>query len=248
LELNGKKGAYTDSKSVNIEAIYDDIGGCNNKSFCVKNGASTGIVDASGNILYPLEYDHIGTFEDSILFLHKGTKMQIVNFYTQKLISVVEVDQVLDGSYNLSFDYNATSRLTPMATNIYDRNWLIVRKKDKFGMMRRSGEIIAPLIYDNVVPAGGTGDVLVFINGKGGLYSRGADGTFKQILACQYDAIKLQCYLTVSENGLWGVIDFKGNVLITPQFDETALSSFQDACKKIDCHDCDMDATRSKQY
>ncbi len=247
LQLNGKRGVFTASKSVNIEPIYDDIGGCNNVSFCVKNGDYIGIVDVNGNILYPLEYDHIGTFSDSILFLHKGNKMQIVNFYSQKLIRSLEVDEVLDGSYSLSFRNTGTSSIEPEPTVLFYHDWLIVRKNDKFGIMSLSGEILVPAIYDNVATINRRG-VLLFIDGKGGFYDEEADGTLKQILPCKYEAIKDKCYLMVRENDLWGVLDYAGKVLISPQFADTELSSFQQACKKIGCNECDMETDRSKLY
>jgi len=150
---------------VTVECKYDDIkpGKITPDIFMVKKGENWGIVDASGAILLPIEYEAIRYFDDEIAIVSLDFYWVMINYKGEKLI---------DGNYENFSNIDTKEAIWFVKNNRYELFSRTGRKLSnrsfqymtEFGRLRmvtdgwhktgvidaETGKIVVPMKYDKV--------------------------------------------------------------------------------------------------
>jgi len=156
---------------------------------------SHGLIDTSGNVILPAEFDDAGAFENNILWA------------------------VQDGQYAI-FD-NLGNQITPHEfdhMSYAGEDLLIAQRGDRFGHIDRAGSVVTPFNFDLV---GGFYDerAIVIVDGLGGY----VDPQGEVVIPVQFVGAGefREGRAKASPYGLlYGFIDTEGDMVIEPIYDE----------------------------
>jgi hypothetical protein len=227
--LNEKTEIIADVIYDSFERDYCKINDSTKTIFIAKKGNLFGIIDKSGTITLPVEFEEISSFEGNNVSIAKKD-----GFYG--LISSY-------GSVKLPFEYkNITSyknwdyyilqkgksygvinkkslqeifptEYQDVEQCFYDENRFIVKKNGYYGIITRKKEVIVPFEYDEISNwvEYGPKEHFVIKNGKHGLISR--EG--KVVIPTDYDKIFVDngLLIKVQVNGLYGTINWKNEIV-----------------------------------
>lgn len=165
-----------------------------------------GVVDKSGKIVIPMQYDNIFCRESCII--------------TKK--------DDLYGAYNYNYKKILNEEYSSIETG---KLYIRYKKGNKWGACDKQGNIVVPTEYDYL--SGSSSDQLIIYIGKGwrgtgdnfanvkqyGLYYEG-----KLVVPCQYDSLVIagEGLYSVRKNGKWGYCG-EGMELISPQYDAVTV-------------------------
>ena len=132
VKLNDKMGIIDENENIIVPIEYQNIrvSRYNDGSYlAINEGGKYGCITANGEISLPFEYDFINTSYSNSLTTRKGDKCGMI--------------QVNNGSPHeiVTCEYDAI---------IVEKESLIVKKKDKFGILDSYGKLIAPCEYESI--------------------------------------------------------------------------------------------------
>lgn len=159
----------------------------------VSIGKKKGVINSKGEIIIPIIYDELYSWENCFNVVLKGKEGIIDN------CGNIIVDLKYDGIYG-----------------IYDDK-MFVSLNDKLGLVTTNDEIVIPIIFDELQYF--TADVLpARINDKWGVFNSNG----KTIVPIYYDDVSYfdtDDYLPVKLNNKWGCIDANGDLIIPLKYD-----------------------------
>lgn len=127
-------------------------------------------------------------------------------------------------TYIMNYGYSQISEDFTNQKTILDSMLVVQNEKEKVGVINvQTGEAVLEVKYDNVQYLQHTSDFLVTDGGKMGIISKNK----KTKIAIQYDNIELMDYdkglYCVQQDKKFGVIDFKGNIVINLDYDTIGI-------------------------
>jgi hypothetical protein len=215
-EMTGMSGSY-DYET--IRSSYLPSG-----NFIAQKNKKWGIINWEGKEILPLQYDAIHDAFYNYIVIGKGNKMSVIDYAGKELIPAQydKIRVINDLAYVFT---NGKEGLVDLQNNViaptvYDtifepqQNMIKVIKNRKIGYFSYEGKELLPAQYDAVVFYG-TNQVYIQVaqNKKWGVL----DMNFKPILACEYDTLvaeQWQKYFWVQKNGLQGLLDTTGKVVV----------------------------------
>lgn len=157
--VNGKWG-YVDRKDrVIVPYIYDHASDFSNGRACVgigtKGNRKYGYVDREGNVVIPLVYDRSAEFIDGNAYVTRDGKQGTIDKDGNELIPVI---------YDcVGFQFRENRGLT------------MVRQGDTRGFVRRNGDVVIPIVYEDAESFFSHDMVRVKLYGKWGYLNRKGD-------------------------------------------------------------------------
>jgi len=167
----------------------------------VSSGGKTGLIDKTGKVVLPLEYDGI----EAAPWWQPAPEFIMIN---------------AGGKWGL-IDKSGKELISPRYDNmdIFTQDKVVVKSAGKFGVIAKTGEEVLPAEYDTIWGAWGEDEFGVIQQGdKWGLVDR--EG--KVIVPPTYDRFAGSDGITliIMTNGKWGAVNQKGEELIPPKYDE----------------------------
>jgi hypothetical protein len=240
---NGKIGILNEKAVLITDVIYDSferdyckISDSSQVIFIAKRDNHLGIINKSGEIILPIEYEEIGLFMGSdISMAKKNGLFGIIDSYGNiKLPFEYEnITSYKDWDYFIlqkGKDYGVIDKQNlkmifpteyqAMEQCFYDKNKFIVKKNGYYGIITRKNEITIPMEYDEISNwvEYGPDEHFVVKNGKHGLISR--EG--KTVIPPIYDQIFVdnEVLIKVKNNGLYGTINWKNKIVHPIQYEQ----------------------------
>ncbi len=221
--------------SISADSFEEITTGMNNM-IIVKRSGLWGIADSKGNVIIPCEYDKISTF-NNVAVVSKDNEIYSVNTANQRNSLLKE--EIKDFSYlsqsrlfllkeegwvEADTNFN-TGKIFFDEVGTYSNDLVPVKLNGKWGMKNKADEMTVEAVYDNIIR-----DELgrsyfqnaFFVQEANNIYMISEDVK----LDTSYEDAKpffTQNYAAVKNNGKWGFVDNKGNLVIDYQF-EDALS------------------------
>lgn len=188
-----------------LKNSYEDISTLTTNYIKVKNNGLYGIINAAGDIVFPLQYEEINYYSSQDWFLLNKNGISSVkdskgkDIFGKKYTSIAKLD--------------------------YSFRYIMAEKKGKFGIINKSDQIVAPFEFESIKK---NYDNRLFItkqNGKWGVYSIIFD---QFIVKPEYDDVTLLSsdYYLLSNGNNKTLI----NLLINKKFD---LSAYDEVRKYI---------------
>lgn len=236
IHKNGNVGILNEKAELIADIIYDsferDYAKINDSSqviFITQKDHHYGIIDKSGDITLPIEFEKILLFEGNITSIakknglygivdsHGNVKMP---FDYQYITTNRDWDYFIlqkDKTFGV-VDKQSLQEILPLEYQdleqcFYDENRFIVKKGGKYGVITRSKEVIIPIEYDTISNWVEYGPKEHFIvkNRKHGLISRDGDVVIPPI----YDEIFVDngSLIKVQNNNLFGTIDWENEII-----------------------------------
>ena len=216
----------------------------------IEQGDKYGVKNKDGNIIIPVEYDDISSFDwidnRQYIYLIKGNKEGLADL-DGKIIIPVEYDDIssfdeinnrqyiyltkgdkegiadLDGKIIIPAEYDDISGFD----NIDGRQCFYLTKGDKEGLAGINGKILIPIEYDDISGfdnIDGRQYIYLTKGDKEGL----ADFNGKIILPVEYDNISefdIPGYIEISKGDKIGLADKNGKIIIKPIYEELNINS-----------------------
>jgi hypothetical protein len=157
--------------------------------------ALTGLKDEEGNVLIEATYDTIGEFNDGIALVSLDMHMGAIN---AKGVEVIEP---------------IYSVISPFV-----KGQAVAYKDDKAGIIDTAGRVIIPFEY-SFLSSMSDGHVLAMKDGKYGLINKSgeAEGSFEWDDVHMADYYATYKHFVYEQEGLYGVANFKGDILYGPE-------------------------------
>jgi len=164
-------------------------------------GGKMGLIDKTGKVVLPLQYDDIDTIRwwqpaPDFLFVNMGGKWGLVDKAGKEL-------------FPPRYD----------ALDMFAQDKVIFKSAGKFGVATRAGEEVAPAKYDEIWGAwDGAKYAVMSRDGKWGMLD--LDG--KETVPPTYESIagSMEDTVIIKQNGLWGAVNGKGVELIPPKYQD----------------------------
>lgn len=248
---------YDKIYSYKYESIFPvvlSIGGYNYRDYklsniIVKQNGKYGIIDVNGNIILPLEYDHIETTEAVGLrgtigefgIIWKNGKCTLINLTNGKILNTIQFDKIEISNYPVDELYTFRSNL-------------FVHKEKKLGFFSLDMSEEVPIIYDSIevqyeiLTDGGIRILTLHIGDKVGInvymryVSPGVGGDSYSIFAdipAEYDDCifikknhsiqdhKELIFFAVRKHDKWGILDVHPILISTSMmFGENPFADF----------------------
>ncbi|WP_312698970.1 WG repeat-containing protein [Sedimentibacter sp.] len=200
-DTNYQFGLYDKyNKKVVIPVLYNSFWYFNDDRIFVRNDEYGGMIDVNQDIIIPFEYYELQYINDSfIIAFGKNSKYGVIN---------------IDNDIVIPFEYNEIHIVSD------SMNYLQMTKNNKSGLYdRNKGELVIPIEYESLKYIGEryleNELVVAKKDGKYGII----DMQNKEIVPFIYDRIEyvggdgLKFY----ENGLAGLLDSKGNIILSAE-------------------------------
>ena len=179
------------------------VGGAYENLVIVREDSSympCGVIDSTGKVIIPLEYDYILGISDDLILVERDGKCGYFDT-TGKAVTPVEFDSTAyHGSWNGS-SAPGSWQLETYKFYMYpgmEGKYACVKKDGKYGLMSRSGKLVVPAIYDEV---GYFADEWVAVR-------MGEEGEY------DYDS-----GTWVGRTAKWGIVDTNGNTVLPIEYD-----------------------------
>lgn len=233
---NGNVGILNEKAKLIADIIYDsferDYAKINDSSqvvFIAKKNNHYGIIDKSGEITLPIEFEKIILFKGNntsiakkngffgIIDSHGNIKMP---FEYQNITTYKDWDYFIlqkDKTFGV-IDKQSLQQILPLEYQdleqcFYNENRFIAKKNGKYGVITRNKEVIIPIEYDKMSNWVEYGPKEHFIvkNGKHGLISRDGEIVIPPI----YDKIFVdnRSLIKVQNNNLFGTVNWKNEIV-----------------------------------
>lgn len=169
---------------------FNDMG--YNMLYPVHKNWKVGLMDTLGNLKMPVEFDNI-TWTDSVFIAQRDGKYELYDALFQRIVPG-GYDEIIYANWIL--------------------NHLILIQDEKYGMIRRNGEVLMPLEYEKIRDSEYLRGNYVFKkDGKWGF----VEHNFTHYLEPFSPSPNLQRrgdYFVYHENGLWNLIDVNGKAIL----------------------------------
>lgn len=247
IALNGNK-TYTAQSNERV-GVFDSTGktiipfeysGINVKgnNYHVEKNSLNGVIKPDGSVLIPVEYDSIAIRDDQYDVIKGGNK-GILSSDGKVIVSPAysTVETLEDGRFKVS---NASGKYGILDTTgseliqlQYDTityentNTYTVTKDGKYGIIKYDGAIVHEANMELIKAGSNDGKYLMFK--ENGMYGFMDANTFAVVVPAEWKeaTIMTDGYAYIRNNlDKWGVIDSKGNVVVSPQW--TYIQYYED--------------------
>ncbi len=130
-DASGKKQLYTSKGKLLLPGKYDRISLLNGNLLLLEQNKLTGLADANGKIVLPLQYQGAGTFGHQFVNIFKNGKFGIFNPVSGKVVAP---------------QYDATAQLYHEGSRFY-----ITLQKNKYGLINEDNQPVIPFSYDEIM-------------------------------------------------------------------------------------------------
>ena len=203
-----KIGVYFEASGFKTDVVYDRISTDGAQYVTLIKDNKWGIIDYSGNVILPIEYD-----KATVMGFNKGFNV------TKNGKSGITDNK---GNITIPTVYDEINTFTFKYDNLY-----IVTQNNKKGVIDKQNNIIVPIEYDHLFDR--EDYIVVIKNDKHGLYS--PEGVM--VAAPQYDWIarsetQKSKLLFPKKDGLYGVIGANNTMIYEPRFTDIGYLHNQD--------------------
>ncbi|WP_170860843.1 WG repeat-containing protein [Flavobacterium fluvii] len=243
-KINGKYGFLNRKGKKIIDFQFDEVDGFYQSGLAiVQKNNKYGIITQKGTFIIPIVYENIFLSEkDSLICISKNKKWaffskkgkQVTNFiydqitFSKKSLILIKKDKKIG-----YLDSNLTEKIPigkyDYGTPFNNNGLAIVSKKNRFGVINNKDFQVIKTEFDSIgylqeeysdsdCFVGFKNDKLTLFDQKGNLIIEGIKDYFKDV--CRLNNKVKTIYQIQKGNGLSGVIDEKGKVLIPVIYDE----------------------------
>lgn len=190
-----KCGAYSDKGEEIFPLEYEDII-CRSNYLEIQKGEKCALADMEGNILTDFAYDAITDVKGDTFIASKDEKMGV---------SDMEGNLLIDYQY-LDLKYCEDGKLGFVVASNAEGLW---------GCLDENGQETVPFRYDGFFERDNF--IEASLNQKSGLL----DKNLEWVVSAQYDDVKIMSnqYVLVEQNGMEGIFDISGNVVLPIGYD-----------------------------
>ncbi len=210
-QKDGLFGLFRNGKNVlpmeyNIDYYYSTDGfQFNRETEVIVKGDLIGLVNNKGVLVQEAKYININDLDDKYWVLRDQDSKEQLADLSGKIILKNKYDQIYDSN----------------------GNYIFVGEGNKYGVVRLDGTVACPIAYDALGYEVTSDRMFVKLNSKWGIYNL---KTQKQ-LALDYDNEYSPMWLktgnaAVQINGLWGMVNMEGKMIVQPAFDNTDMPVF----------------------
>lgn len=231
--------------------IFNKVVRSTNGYYTMFDGTHWGVMTPSGDWKYECEYDYISPVASSLdVLLTTRLGLRVLD-YSNVVQSILDMDINITDSKAVSegraliynegyefFDYNSKEFVLSKYedASIYTNGIAVVKENGKWHMINAEGKAVNNTEYDEVKLYDNgeylyDGLMLASINGKYALYTQDGEKKY-DIPGENADKYFGQPIAFQDENGKWGFVD-KGNIVISPQYDEAKSFSSNVAAVRI---------------
>ena len=204
VELHGKQGAVDRNGKLVVQLEYDEVGEFDHGLSAAAKGGLYGFIDEQGKAVIPFNYEMAMHFINGMAVVSKEDQSGVIDTKGE-LVVPYQYDWV-EGFVQLSL-----SR---------------VRKAGNMGFINRFGEVLLPVEHDHV---GTLNDSLALVIDKGKCGYVNANGAW--VIPQRYEANALTINMGDFHNGVarvltggkLGLVDVKGNKVLSPQYADIGL-------------------------
>lgn len=241
VNIEGKVGAYSFSGKKMLDTNYEQVITASYGNYIrlspqgeyigFGHEGHFGLVDTSGNVIVPPNYDYIEQ-KSGFYLVKKNGVSSLYNRFGKKL-DIPQFDEFRgDHSQPATYGYLTSKSngkwgvidslgnivIEPIYSDVYlSRNCIYLNSHGKRGVALLSGQIILEPIYDQLKPDKTLKFFRYSLNKKWGLYSI----LGKSILPVEYDEIRFSHrYIKILKDGKQGVINYDGQILLEAECDE----------------------------
>lgn len=230
----GKYGLVSKEGELVVEAKYDLLESLQNPMFIKATmGDVSGVLDVSGKVIVPLEYDYVGKMSEDIIVVSKDGKFGCFDKTGSQVVPMEydEIREYVGGMARYSYmgkfgfiDSKGEVLVAPFSDDVenFSENCTLVTIKNKVGFVTFKGEWLAVPMYD----AGGSfsgGYAYLAQAGKYGYINKAGDFVIPMEYSSATDFDLKTGLARVAKNGLWGVINTEGNVIIPFEYSKVEL-------------------------
>lgn len=225
-----KYGFMNDSGNEVTPYIYDYAYPFSEGLACVRLGGKYGFIDDKGNTILPLAYDQAAPFSEGLAYFAAGDKYGFIdkNGNVAFLLNCDSVSSFKEGLAYFSdggkygyIDETGKVAIQPIYDDAsYFQDGLAkVRVGLKLGIIDKNGTEIVPVEYDDI--SFDSGFIITESGGKYGCFDKNGNPIFKPV----YDNITMlpgKDSAIVYLGNQPEIIDFKGNIKISAEYDSIA--------------------------
>lgn len=213
INIKGKVMVNTIYDSISADGYYDEESKYQKAGFIVgvkkEEGYRYGYINNNGKILLDVEYNEI----DRITEITEDNEIYLLAFKNGQAGVYKNEQQIIKHSYE-EIEYNKQNKL------------FIIQKNDKQGVINKEGSLIIQPEYDYIMIA----NELITAEKEGETYTFDKKGNKKELEnnITKNNVENENYYITTNEEGLSGIIDKDGNVILENEYTyiEYAYSDF----------------------
>jgi hypothetical protein len=219
-------GPYTDFKFSNTPGASDK-----NKDLIVRRKTQYGIVNNQGKVLLDAVYTAIYYKNNDLYIVTRNKKSAI--FFKDVFVTPMDIDSIFyitsstyentyfyrNGNYYLLLE-NPSEKISAPYSKIqkYNGKYVIVKKDATYGILTNQNVLTLDIAYQNIKPAGPSGELIIQQHGLYGMASEKGDiripTTFDTV---QY--LYKSAYYRVRKNNMYGIYDQKGRLILPAQYE-----------------------------
>lgn len=204
VELNGKQGAVDRNGKLVVPLEYDEVGEFDHGLAAASKGGLYGYINGTGDVVIPFSYETAMPFINGMAVVSKGDQSGIID---------------AKGELVVPFQYDWVEGFVKLPLSR-------VRKDGHMGLINRFGDVLLAVEHDHV---GTLNDSLVLVVDKGKCGYVNANGAW--VIPQRFEANALTINMgdfhhgvaRVLIGGKLGLVDVKGNRLLTPQYADIGL-------------------------
>lgn len=185
---NGKYGVTTTYLENKLEAKYEDLSFLDNNRYIAKNGGLYGIIDVNSELQIEFKY---------------------INMKYEKTSGIV-IAETKDNKYDL-YDSTMTLKLTVNQIELKDEYMLaVIGEDEKYYNFKFEEKDSKSVLSSNDIFAEEKDGKYGFVSSNGSV-----------VVECKYDEvteINQYGYAGIKQNGVWGVINAKGRIILEPTY------------------------------
>ena len=232
----GNYGVADNKGDIVVEPRYTNLEFLSNTNYLKAGiGNSYGVIDVSGKVIVPIEYDYVGKMQEDVIVVRKGNKYGCFNKTGEMIVPLdyEEIREYVGGMARIRYrgkfgfiDTKGEILVAPFSDEVenFAEDFTLVTIKNKVGFVNLQGDWLVPPMYDDGGSFSG-GYAYLSMAGKYGYI----DKTGETVIQMNYTGagnfdpvLKLA---PVKSNRGWGVIDMKGKVIVPTVHTKVELCS-----------------------
>ena len=241
----GDYGLLNKAGEIVIEPKYDLLEMLENPGY-VKAGkdGAYGVIDVTGKVIVPVEFDYIGRMSEDLIVVRKG---RMYGCYDKNGTLVVpmeyeEIREFVGGMARIriygKFGFINTTGdvvVAPFSDEVenFAEGCCLVTMRNKVGLVNLEGDWIAAPMYE----AGGSfsaGYAYLAQKGKYGFIDKAGEFVIPMKYSDARSFNPVNKLAAVAEEGKWGVIDVQGNYIVPAGYDSVVVCADGYVCVEKD--------------
>ncbi len=225
-DFDGKTGLINRSGQIIMPMTVDSIGLPVAGKALIYNQGKTGLIDQKGQAVLPASYKAV-TLSNTDAQLVEFNRYTIVNdrneidyeFYCDSLVRLSDKLYAMHLNDHLTFANTAFEALWSgyhVTIHQFSHHRAIISQHEKYGVLDDKGAFFIPMEYDSI--GADEGYYYLLKNQEWSIVNKFG----RQVSKYAYEDILPESdnLIAVKRRGYWGFIDFQGDEVISPKFDE----------------------------